>query len=220
MRHHHTKTDAELKAAISRIPDRCLKAVMTASKKRKQTSDDDTADKWAKYKKFLVTYAPETLRNNPSTLEPVTGVSHNEEDMAEAITKLIKANLAILASNEAKSNQVRLIVAEQMLRLNELFNNGSKGDFYEFISVNLGISKRLFCYYSAYYKFATKYSRFQQISASFFAFRDMIRGLDEWFDSRECSRLSENTILVVSKNSSCAHSCTKWTQSWHTRFVN
>ncbi|KAI8826479.1 hypothetical protein BJ741DRAFT_671323 [Chytriomyces cf. hyalinus JEL632] len=66
---------------------------------------DETADKWAKYKKFLVTYAPETLRNNPSMLEPVTGVSHNEEDMAEAITKLIKANLAILASNEAKSNQ-------------------------------------------------------------------------------------------------------------------
>ena len=142
MRHHHTKTDAELKAAISLILDRCLKAVMSATKKRKQNSDDETADKWAKYKKFLVTYAPETLRNNPSTVQPVTGVSHNEEDMAEAITKLIKANLAILASNEAKSNQVRLIVAEQMLRLNELFNNGSEGDFYEFISTNFGISKR------------------------------------------------------------------------------
>ncbi|KAJ3112480.1 hypothetical protein HK100_002318 [Physocladia obscura] len=45
MRYHHTKTDAELKTAISRFPDKCLKTLMASSKKRKLDSDDETDDK-------------------------------------------------------------------------------------------------------------------------------------------------------------------------------
>ncbi|KAJ3113753.1 hypothetical protein HK100_001890 [Physocladia obscura] len=142
MRYHHTKTDAELKAAISRFPDRRLKTLMASSKKRKHNSDDETDDKWAKYKKFLVTYALETLRNNSSTLQPVSTVPENEDNMTEALTELIKSNLALLSRQEIKSNEVRLTVAERLIRLNEIFDNGSKGDFYQFVLTNFGISKR------------------------------------------------------------------------------
>ncbi|KAJ3090858.1 hypothetical protein HK100_007338, partial [Physocladia obscura] len=78
---------------------------MTASKKRKLDSDNETDDKWAKYKQFLVTYAPETLRNHSLTLQPVTAVPENEDNMTEALTALIKSNLALLSRQEIKSNE-------------------------------------------------------------------------------------------------------------------
>ncbi|KAJ3018661.1 UNVERIFIED_CONTAM: hypothetical protein HDU68_011054 [Siphonaria sp. JEL0065] len=115
---------------------------IASSKKRKLDSDNETAGKWAKYKQFLVKYAPETLRNHSSTLQPVSAVPENEDNMTEALTALIKSNLALLSCQEIKSNEVRLTVAEQLIRLNEIFDNGSKGDFYQFISANFGISKR------------------------------------------------------------------------------
>ncbi|KAJ3013677.1 UNVERIFIED_CONTAM: hypothetical protein HDU68_000583, partial [Siphonaria sp. JEL0065] len=113
--------------------------------KRKQNSDDETDDKWAKYKKLLVTYAPETLRNQSSILQPVTAataVSENEDNMTEALIELIKSNLTLLSRQEIKCNQVRLTVAEQLIRLNKIFDNRNKGDFYHVETTNFGISKR------------------------------------------------------------------------------
>ncbi|KAJ3112481.1 hypothetical protein HK100_002319 [Physocladia obscura] len=123
--------------------------------------------------------------------------------MAEALTKLIKSNLVLLSRQEIKSNEVRLTVAEQLIRLNEIFDNGSKGDFYHFVSANFGISKRSYCYYVAYHKFVDKYPRFQRITRApknqiSSAPRRLSQGTPDLLASSSCSDDTDDDIEQLS----------------------
>lgn len=137
----------------------------------------------------VVESLPEPLpesEQNRSTFE--------SEEIKESLTVMIRSNLAKLNTNDIQSIQIRLIVAEQMARICELYNEENKksmAEFYNYLKQTLDISQSSYCHYQQYYQFLVDFPRFKKTPITYKELLKSIGKIRKWFESDECSEFSE-----------------------------
>ncbi|KAJ3116758.1 hypothetical protein HK100_000983, partial [Physocladia obscura] len=116
------KSDSELKSEISQISPSLMKSVLssarTISRRRKIVG---AIDKHAKVKAFLLFHGPASLQNGLQQQVSSLSILRNSENVFETIVALVKSNLLKLKTQNMETNGLRMILAEQLARLQELF---------------------------------------------------------------------------------------------------
>lgn len=192
--------DTVLQNLIKKIDTKHIRSILDVLIKRNtpQDSDDEinsNDDLWKNTKEFLLLLGPLSMKcyEQASITLPF---EKSSEELKERLTLMVKCNLNRLKLHEIHEIQIRLIIAEQLARLCEFYNEKSKtsmNEFYNYLNSNFNVSRSTYCYYQQYYQFLDDFPRFKTTPINFTEMRRNIGRIRKWFKSKECSKVGINS---------------------------
>jgi len=180
----------EFSASNSSISSKSSKAASLASVKELLTKLASQVN--------LDEYHPLFQTDNYRILLNLAGSDIEEEQFKNSLLLQIKKDFYQLRKSQMTSLQNVYQLAENLLRLKELFSSRNLAPFYATIKAQFGLSQRNFGYYAQIYSLLNSYERFRYCSVSFTVLRSAAKKIEMWFNSDEAKQLEVSNPLSPS----------------------
>ena len=122
------------------------------------------------------------------------------QERKRKLTVKIKKQLRYVEKGKVTLAKGQMHLAHTLIQLRDVFISSStnqkrpREEFYKHLEMHFNMGSRSYLYYQRYFKFLSKYQRFQLVPVSFTKLSLMIHSIEKWFKTEECSHLSPNNF--------------------------